>query len=395
VRRFFIENALCWVHEYHVDGLRLDATHAISDDGPRHFVAELAGRVHSAVAGKSLVVIAEDSRNLAHILKPESEAGWGLDAVWSDDFHHELRRLLAGDREGYYRDYRGTTADLATTLRQGWFFCGQYSAHSGTPRGTDPAGLAPHHFVICLQNHDQIGNRALGERLHHQIEPAAYRAAAALMLCSPAVPLLFMGQEWAASTPFLYFTDHGEELGKQLTEGRRKEFAHFSHFSDPLAREKIPNPQAQSTFLASRLIWQESQREPHAAVFRLHQALLQLRQTDPALRSATTGSFTAEALDDGTVLLLRAAREGPTLLAVCRLQGSGSADLGGHATRKQLALKCWEVVLTTEDPAFSPDPLPPRIDLTGAAPVIHFARPSAVLLRESGFKAEPRNLDKP
>src|SRR5262249_3959777 len=154
-------------------------------------------------------------------------------------------------------------------------------------------------------------------------------------------------------------------------------------FSDPATREKIPDPQAESTFLASRLNWQEKEREPHASVLRLHQALLHLRKTEPALRSSTRECFAAEALDAGTILLRRSAAQGATLLAACRLQGSGAVDLGGQSTFRQLAGKCWETILTTEDAAFSPDPQPPRIDLTGSAPVIHFARPSAVLLRES------------
>ncbi|MCI0680767.1 MAG: malto-oligosyltrehalose trehalohydrolase [Gemmataceae bacterium] len=398
VRRFFIENALHWVHEYHVDGLRLDATHAIADDGPRHILAELAERVHGAVPGKSILVIAEDHRNLAHMVKsPASSShpceggdtggvnGWGLDAVWADDFHHQIRRLLAGDHEGYYRDFSGSTADLAATLRQGWFFCGQFSEHLGAPRGSDPAGLPPRSFVICLQNHDQIGNRALGERLHHQIDLAAYRAAVVLLLCAPATPLLFMGQEWAASSPFLYFTNHHDELGKLVTEGRRKEFRHFAAFSDPAARARIPDPQAESTFVASRLDWSECEREPHASMLRLHRTLLRLRQTEPALRSATRESFAVEALDDGTILLRRSAGPGPTLLAVCRLRGSGAVDLGGRDAVQPCAGKPWETVLTTEDAAYSPDPCPPRVDLTGRAPVMHFARPAAVLLRRPGL----------
>ncbi len=384
VRRFFIENALHWVHEYHVDGLRFDATHAIADDSQRHFIAELAEQVHGACLGKKTLAIAEDHRNLAFMVKPESAGGWGLDAVWADDFHHQMRRLLAGDQEGYYRDYSGSTEDLASTIREGWFFCGQFSVHRGEPRGTDPASLPPRRFVFCLQNHDQIGNRALGERLHHQIELPVYRAAVALLLLLPAVPLLFMGQEWAASMPFLYFTDHDEELGKRVTTGRRKEFRHFSAFSDPIARETIPNPQAQSTYESSRLNWEEREHEPHASVVRLHKTLLQLRQYEPALRSATIDSFVVEALDQSTILLQRSAVDGPTLLAVFRLQGSGTVDLSGQPTIKPLAGTRWETVLTTENASFSDDPYPPRLELEGPAPVVHFARPSAVLLRVSG-----------
>ena len=200
------------------------------------------------------------------MIRPEGEGGWGLDGVWADDFHHKVRVALAGDNEGYYRDYTGSMPNLARTLNQGWHFTGQYSDYLQEHRGTDPTGIPPRRFVFCLQNHDQIGNRALGERLHHQIELPAYRAASVLLLCAPATPLLFMGQEWAATTPFLYFTDHPEELGRLVTEGRRNEFRHFSGLLRPgSARERIPDPQAETTFAASRLDWSEADQEPHAS----------------------------------------------------------------------------------------------------------------------------------
>jgi maltooligosyltrehalose trehalohydrolase len=389
-RRFFIENALHWVHEYHVDGLRLDATHAIVDHGPRHFLAELAERVHRSVAGKAPLVIAEDHRNLAHMVKSEAQGGWGLDAVWADDFHHQTRRLLAGDQEGYFRDFSGSAEDLATTIRQGWYFRGQTSAYLGGPRGTDAAGIPPGRFLFCLQNHDQIGNRAFGERLHHQIELAAYRAAVALLLCSPAAPLLFMGQEWAAATPFQYFTDHTDQLGTLVTEGRRNEFRHFAAFSHPESCQQIPDPQARSTFLASRLVWEENTREPHASVLRLHQALLRLRQTDPVLRSAAREGCAIEAIDDGTIVLWRSAAGVSSLLGVYRLKGSGKVDLSELSASIPLADEYWDTVLTTEEVSFSPDPCRPRIDLSGCAPVIQFARPSAVLLRAAGPRSSAR-----
>src|SRR5262249_1613168 len=159
----------------------------------------------ASLPGRRPVLIAEDHRNLALMLQPESAGGWGLDAVWADDFHHQTRRHLAGDHESYYADFTGSITDLAATIRQGWFYCGQRAPHLEQPRGTDPSAVALEQCVICLQNHDQVGNRAFGERLHHQIDPAAYRAASALLLCCPETPMLFMGQEWAASSPFLFF----------------------------------------------------------------------------------------------------------------------------------------------------------------------------------------------
>ena len=216
VRAFFIENAMHWIHEYHLDGLRLDATHSMFDEGPRHFLAELSARVHEQALDRPIHLIAEDHRNLAGMLRPESEGGWGLDGVWSDDFHHQLRRLLCGDDDGVYRDFAGTVADLVTTLNRGWLFTGECSIHRGKNRGTDPAGLPLRDFIFCIQNHDRIGNRAFGERLNHQVDAATFRAASALLLLAPQTPLLFMGQEWAASSPFLFFTDHEPELGRRV-----------------------------------------------------------------------------------------------------------------------------------------------------------------------------------
>ena len=179
VRAFFIENALHWIHEYHLDGLRLDATHSMFDESPQHFLAELSARVPEQDLDRPIHLIAEDHRNLAGMLRPKCDGGWGLDGVWSDDFHHQLRRLLCGDDDGVYRDFAGTIPDLVTTLNRGWLFTGEYSIHRGKNRGTDPAGLPLRDFVFCIQNHDRIGNRAFGERLNHQVNAATYRAASA------------------------------------------------------------------------------------------------------------------------------------------------------------------------------------------------------------------------
>jgi maltooligosyltrehalose trehalohydrolase len=381
LRAFFIENALQWIADYHFDGLRLDATHALVDEGPRHFLAELSAAVHHSVTDRRVLLIAEDHRNLSKLLKRESDGGWGMDAVWADDFHHQIRRLLAGDHEGYYRDYAGSVSDLAQTLRQGWFYCGQHSANWNKPRGTDPAGIPPSRFVYCLQNHDQIGNRAVGDRLHHQIDLCAYRAATALLLCSPTTPLLFMGQEWAASTPFLFFTDHNKRLGQRVTEGRRNEFKSFSTFSDPEARHRIPDPQAVSSFHSSKLVWEEMNQEPHASVRRLYQALLHLRRTEPALRSTDRTGFEVSELDQSAILLLRGSSSSASILVIIQFLRDGTIDLNEHPAAGSLPRRRWEIVLTTEDPEYCPDPCRPEVDISGAVPVVHFLRPSAVILR--------------
>jgi len=382
VWQYFIENALHWVHEYRIDGLRLDATHAIIDDTDRPFLCALAHRVRESVRDRPVLVIAEDHRNLAHMIRPEGEGGWGLDGVWADDFHHVVRVALTGEDEGYYRDFRGTAEELAATLNAGWLYTGQTSAHLNEPRGTDPAGIDPSRFVICIQNHDQVGNRAFGDRLNHAVEPAAYRAAAALLLSAPQTPLLFMGQEWAAGSPFAYFTDHPEPLGSMVTEGRRTEFGAFQAFQDPAQRERIPDPQAPETFERSRLDWSEPQREPHAALVRLHQALLRLRRLEPALNRATAGPARAKAIGDRSVLLVRTTRDGPNLALLVHFGGHAEFDLRSFLETSGADHAPLQCVLTTDDPPFrgAAEPgAPVAVDLeTG---LIRFEHPGAVLVR--------------
>ena len=274
---------------------------------PRHFLAELSARVREVGPDRPIHLIAEDHRNLAELLRPESAGGWGLDGVWSDDFHHQIRRLLCGDDDGVYRDFAGTIPDLVTTLNRGWLFTGEYSIHRGKNRGTDPTGLPPRSFVFCIQNHDRIGNRAFGERLNHQVDAATYRAASALLLLAPQTPLLFMGQEWAASSPFLFFTDHEPELGRRVREGRLREFRSYRAFQEATALESIPDPQDEATFLASHLDWSERDGDQQASTLRLYEDLIGVRRNEPDRPRPTCATFRASMLDDHSVLLSYAA----------------------------------------------------------------------------------------
>jgi len=380
VRRFLIENALHWIAEYHVDGLRLDATHALADDGPVPFLAELAAAVR--FAPRPALLIAEDIRNLNVMLQPASEGGWGLDGVWSDDFHHHLRRCLAGDRHGYYRDFSGSLEDIAQTLRQGWFFTGQFSRHYGGPRGTDPAPVSPKQCVIYLENHDRVGNQPSGERLHHLIDPAAWRAASVLLLLAPETPLLFMGQEWAASTPFLYFTDHRPELGRRIAESRKRELTGVSP-RRAASGKPMPDPQARATFEASRLDWNEALRPMHRAALALYRRLLALRAAEPAFRTSDRDSFAVRPLDGSTLLVRRQAASEAGVLAVVRLRGAGLADLRGLAEADAGPGRRWRLLLTTEVPEFAPQPAPLRLAAGGK--ILQFARPGAAVFALTGL----------
>jgi maltooligosyltrehalose trehalohydrolase len=350
VRRFFVDNALHWLREYRLDGLRLDATHALRDTSEPHFLAELSEAVDTHTEGFPRHLIAEDHRNLSRLVQPRTAGGYGLDAVWSDDLHHQLRCLTAGDREGYYRDYVGTTApDIATTLRDGWFFRGQPSEHLGAPRGTDPAPVERTQCVVFIQNHDQVGNRPTGTRLTDDVSLPVYRALSVLVCCAEEVPLLFMGQEWAASTPFQFFTDHNDELGARVTEGRKEEFADFSGFDGT-----VPDPQDPATFARSRLDWSEPRRAPHAGVLQLYRDALTLR---PQLGAQT--SVTAPT--DTTLRLTR-----PPYHVLVTLDGSAVLD-------RPVEARC---VLHTEQDTYATDPHPPTFD-DGA---VRFARPGAAVL---------------
>ena len=375
VRRFFIENALHWVHEYHVDGLRLDATHAIRDSRAPRFLAELTSAVRARTP-RPVIFVAEDHRNLAEMLRPVSAGGWGMDAVWADDLHHELRVHVAGDRESYYRDFSGTTADIATTIQQGWFFTGQTSQHLGHARGTEPCGLAPHQFVVCIQNHDQVGNRPDGARLNRDVDPAVFRAVSTLILLTPHTPLLFMGQEWAADTPFLFFTDHHQELGDQIRRGRREEFRAFAAFADAATRAGIPDPQDVETFSASRLEWNELRDPRHVNMLRLYQRALALRRMSPALRGSARQQYKARAIDDDTIALgLGEGAISDVLLVVARLTTAGTVHVPVAGTG--------DIEFSTEDSDVADDgqPIELEFDSNRGQLTLVFSRAGAIVLR--------------
>jgi maltooligosyltrehalose trehalohydrolase len=275
VRRFVIDNALMWLGDYGFDGLRLDAVHAIFSFEAVHVLEDLAAAVRELATerGRELVLIAESDLNDPRLVLSAARGGFELDAHWTDDFHHALHRYFTGESEGYYADYAGLP-DIATALSRGYVYQGQYSVFRRRRHGRAPRGVTPDRLVVCSQNHDQIGNRARGERLSMLVELPKLKAIAALTLLSPFVPLLFQGEEWGAGTPFLYFTDHQDpELGRLVSEGRAREFQSFRWGGE------IPDPQAAATFERSKLDWAETAKPRHAELLDWYRALIALRKS--------------------------------------------------------------------------------------------------------------------
>jgi len=281
VRRLVCDNALYWMLDYHIDGLRLDATHAIMDSSPFPILEQLATETAELArrTGRNLVLIAENDVNDPRVVTVPARGGYGIDAQWNEDFHHTLHTVLTGEKTGYYSDF-GLIGQLAKALQQAYVYDGQYSQYRDRHHGRPVIGLSGYNFVGCLQNHDQVGNRAKGDRSTHLMSTRRLRIGAAILLTSPFIPMLFQGEEWGASTPFQYFTDHQEpDLAHAVSEGRKREFAAFGW--DP---GDIPDPQDPATFERSKLDWSEPSREPHKSILQWHRELIRLRASTAELR---------------------------------------------------------------------------------------------------------------
>ena len=302
VRAFVVDNALMWLRDYHVDALRLDAVHAIYDQSATHLLEELQLRVEALAAelDRPLELIAESDLNDPRIVSPRERGGYGLAAQWSDDFHHALHATLTGERGGYYADFDGLPS-LATALRRVFVYAGEHSPYRDRRHGREPVGLPATRFLGYLQDHDQVGNRAAGDRSSHLLSTGLLEVAATLVLLGPFVPMLFQGEEWGATAPFQYFTDHPDpDLAEAVRTGRRSEFAAFGW-----RPEDVPDPQAAETFERSRLDWAEVEKDPHARLLAWHRTLIALRRSTPELTDGDLTRLDVAADPEGSWLMLR------------------------------------------------------------------------------------------
>ncbi|HYH47976.1 MAG TPA: malto-oligosyltrehalose trehalohydrolase, partial [Acidimicrobiia bacterium] len=335
VRDFVCDNACHWLEHYHADGLRLDAVHAIFDTSAVHILEEMAQRVATLQArlGQRKFLIAESDLNDPKLVRAPEAGGFGLDAAWSDDFHHALHSALTGETAGYYEDFGGLVP-LGRALERGYVYAGDHSPHRNRRHGRPLTGVPASRLLGYLQNHDQVGNRAAGERSSALMSTGRLQIAAALVLLGPFVPMLFQGEEWGASTPFQYFTDHiDEELGRLVSEGRRREFGAFGW-----KPEDVPDPQDRATFERSILEWAELDKEPHAGLLDWHKRLITLRRQIPALSDGNFDHVQTAWDENGQWFRLT---RGPVTVAV---------NLAGHRQAVPVPDQPGTTILAASDP---------------------------------------------
>ena len=348
VREFFVENARYWLLEYHFDGLRLDATQALFDSSERHVIADIASAVQSAAQSqnKRCYISAENEPQQTRLVHERKHGGYGLDALWNDDFHHSARVAATGRREAYYHDYRGTPQELISALRWGYLYQGQHYFWQKKKRGSSALGLGAHNFITYLQNHDQIANSLAGQRLGQLCDGALLRALTTMWLLAPPTPMLFQGQEFGASAPFLYFADHKPDLAKLVREGRREFLTQFPSVAAPEAAATLADPADRATFERCKLDFNE--RERNAPLFQLHKDLLALRRDDAVFSEQRAESMYGAVLSEQAFLLRFISSAGDRLIVV----NLGSELELAPAPEPLLAPPSgasWQLVLSSED----------------------------------------------
>jgi len=351
VREFFRCNAGYWIAEYHLDGLRLDATQNIYDDSTPHIVADIAAEVKNVAAPRATIVIAENESQDVKLVRPPSAGGCGLDGMWNDDFHHSARVALTGEREAYYTDYLGSPQELISAVKWGFLYQGQWYTWQKQRRGTPTRGLKPSTFVTFLENHDQICNSGFGDRIHFSSHPGCYRALTTLLLLGPGTPLLFMGQEFGASSPFVFFADHKPELAKLVYKGRLEFVSQFTSLATPESQARIPDPAASQTFEACKL--KLAEREEHKAIYQLHRDLLKLRHDDTVFSAQGAHGFDGAVLAP-KVFVLRffgQEKEGDRLLVV-NLDVDFIYDPAPEPLVAPPEKSKWQIIWSSESPVY-------------------------------------------
>jgi maltooligosyltrehalose trehalohydrolase len=344
VRAFLRQNMRYWTEEFRIDGFRMDATHMVHDSSRVHLLAEAADVVHQ----RGGFIIAEDDRNERSILESHEKGGWDFDALWSDDFHHSLRVSQTGEQQYFLSMFSGKPEEIARIMERGWLYSGEYSAFHKQARGTLADDFPPQRFVFCISNHDQVGNRFQGERFHESISPAGYRALSLFLCLVPYTPLIFMGQEWGASSPFHYFTDMSEELGAKIFTGRKKELLHMEFVTDPEEVERMAHPQAEKTFLESKLDWAEVNKNGHGRLLELYRAGLKLRKELFGGVNPARNQWRVEATENGVALHYKLANE---TVSVCLQLKPGDKSAACEGT----------VLLRSNAPDFTQDGEPETI----------------------------------
>jgi len=374
VRRYFIENALAWATDFHIDALRLDAIHAIVDASATPFLQELGEALHQRgrELKRRIFAIPESDRNDSRIIRPIAAGGYGLDAQWSDDFHHSLHTLLTGEHEGYYADF-GRLDQLARALTDGYVYSGQFSVYRQRSHGNASRDLPAHQFIVCAQNHDQVGNRRAGDRLTALVDFESLKLAAAMVLLSPNLPLLFMGEEYGEPAPFLYFTSHADPgLIEAVRKGRREEFARF-HWQG-----EVPDPQDESTFARSRIRWELRQQGPHQSLREFYSQLLALRRDHPALAQPDKSRLKVSVSEQQQTLTMHRWHDANQALAVFHF-GSAPRNL-------KLAMPAgrWRRILDSADEQWHGpgSSAPAELRSTGAAEFAASPRSVVLFIRE-------------
>jgi len=350
VREFFIANAGYWIDEYHLDGLRLDAIQAVFDDSSDHIVAAITRRVRQAAGGRKTLVVAENELQQARLAEDPATGGYGLDSLWNDDFHHTLRVAMTGHNEFYYGDYQGTPQEILSAVKWGYLYQGQWNARQKRARGTPAWHLPAPRFVVFLQNHDQVANSALGMRAHALTSPGRYRAATALLLLAPGTPMLFQGQEFAASAPMLYFADHEVDVARLVREGRQEFLRQFESLSGPESEACLADPCDRRTFERCKL--DLSERQKHASVYAMHRDLIRLRREDRVFSAQRADLIHGAVLGAEALLLRYFGQAGDDRLVLMNL----GRDLVWEPVAEPLAAAPpnahWGVLWSSEDPRY-------------------------------------------